>query len=758
MLIYHNTSEIEELDGILGQERAIEAMEIGLRIENPAYNMYLSGDSGTGKTTYAMKALEEAASQKKNHKDWCYVYNFENSREPIIISVEKGKGKILKKDLEKLIETLLDELKDAFESEEFEIGKNQLIDEYEIEKDALLKKVKKYAEERGFKLKNSKVGMVFIPIKESETDTDNEVEEDDIDEDLKDEEFYKVKRELESVAIQVVYKIRDLEDAAKEALLELEEEVAKYVIDPHIDQLLNKYSEYDKIKLYLKNLRKNVLEYVYLFYMDEEELKDKYDKDHFNKYKVNLFVDNGIDRNSPKAPVIVEINPSPSNLFGKAEYDYYNGSVKTDFTKLIPGAFHKANGGYLVLYIDQLLRYPLSWDMLKRAIQSREISVDTQTSIKPEKMPIDIKVILIGNNHMYNLLYNYDPEFNKYFKIFVDFDNEMEKNDFNEEGIAKFIAYQCNKNELKHFAYEAVQEVVKFSSRITGDKYKLSTQFNKIMEIIVEGDAYAKIEMNEFVEKQDVKKAIQERKRRLNRIENRMDESLETGFTLIDTKGKRVGVINGLSVLSTGEYSFGRPSRITATTSLGSKGIVNIEREVDMSGPIHNKGVLILSGYLAEKFAQEFPLSLNAYICFEQNYGGVDGDSATGAELYALLSSLSGIPLKQNIAATGSMNQKGEIQVVGGIAEKIEGFYSACKKQGLDGTQGVIIPKSNSRNLVLSDEVMEKVKEGMFKIYTVETAEEAVEILMDVSFDEVKKMVTERLRSFYELQTNPKKE
>ena len=395
--------------------------------------------------------------------------------------------------------------------------------------------------------------------------------------------------------------------------------------------------------------------------------------------------------------------------------------------------------------------------MLKRAIQSRQIGVDTQTSIKPESMPIDIKVILIGTNYMYNVLYNYDPEFSKYFKIFVDFDNEMDKTENNEDGIARFIACQCNKNNLKHFTYDAVKEVIKFSTRICGDKYKLSTQFNKIMEIIVEGNACAQIRDVDYVENIDIKKAILERKKRLNRIENRMDESLENGFTLIETQGSRVGVMNGLSVLSTGEYSFGRPSRITATTSPGNKGIVNIEREVNMSGSIHNKGVLILGGYLAENFAQEFPLSLNASLCFEQNYGGVDGDSATGAELYALMSSLSKIPLKQSIAATGSMNQKGEIQVVGGIAEKIEGFYSACKKQGLNNNQGVIIPKNNSRNLVLSDEVTKAIEEGKFTIYTVENVEEAIEILTDVKFDEIKRLVIERLRYFYELQSSFKK-
>ena len=741
MLKYNNTSEIEPLEDILGQKRAIDAMEIGLKIDNQAYNIYLSGESGTGKTTYVKKILKEYASKKSSQKDWCYVYNFEKNREPVIIGLEKGLGKVFKKDIEKLIETLLEELKDTFESEEIELAKNQVLEDYEKEKDVLLKKIKKYGEEKGFELKDSKVGMVFIPIEENK--------------DVEDEEFYQVKKDLENMAIQVVYKIKALEDEAREELLDLEEEVASFIIDPHIQDLIDKYKDYNKVKTYLNNMKKNILEYVYLFYLDEEDLKEKYDKEHFMKYEVNLFVDNSCEEDNC-VPIIFEMNPSPVNLFGKAEYDYYNGSIKTDFTKLIPGAVHKANGGYLVLYVDRLLRYAMSWDLLKGAIQSRELGVDTQTSIKPESMPIDMKVILIGNQEMYNILYSYDPDFSKYFKIFVDFDSEMEKNEVNEYGIARFISYQCNKNNLKHFTHEAVEEVLKYSTRLSGDLYKLSTQFNKIMEVIIEGDAYAKIRESEYVNKEDVIKAIEERKKRLNRIEDKMDESLEDGFTLIETQGERVGVINGLSVLSTGEYSFGRPSRITVTTSPGNEGIVNIEREVKMSGSIHSKGVLILGGYISETFAQDFPLSLNAYICFEQNYGGVDGDSATGAEVYALLSSLSKIPLKQNIAATGSMNQKGEIQVVGGITEKIEGFYSVCKKKGFKGNEGVIIPKNNMRNLVLSDEINKAIEEGKFKIYTIETVKEAMEILTDSSFDEIKDLVKEQLEKFSKIERGNK--
>lgn len=741
---FKNTSEIEVLDEILGQERAIRAMEVGLKIDNPAYNIYVSGHLGTGKTTYTLKALNKYSAGKNRHKDWCYVYNFEHPRDPISIGLKIGLGKVFKKDIEKLIEALLDELKDAFESEDYELGKNQLLESYDIEKESLLKEIKKYGEEKGFKLKNSRLGMVFVPLKE------------DYEEEVSDEEFYKTKRELEHMAIQTVYKIRDIEDEAKEALLELEEEIGRFIIDPHIDELSEKYKEYEKVVQYLKNLRDDILENIFLFYMDEEELKDKIDKDHFLKYRVNLFVDNEDEKTNSSAPIIVETNPSPANLFGKIEYDYYNGNLKTDFTKIIPGAVHKANGGYLVLYADQLLRYQLSWDMLKRTIQSKKIIIDTNISINPESIPIDIKVILIGSNYLYNLLYSYDSDFSKYFKIFVDFDNEMNKNEGNEMGIARFIALQCKKNNLKHFTYDAVQEVINFSTRLSGDIDRLSTEFNKIMEVIVEGNTYAEINNSEFVEKDDVKMAINEKRKRLNKIECKMDDSIENGFTLIDTEGKRVGVINGLSVLSTGEYSFGRASRITATTSIGNRGIINIEREVKMSGSIHDKGILILSGYLSENFAQGYPLSMNASICFEQSYGGVDGDSASGAELYAILSSLGGIPIKQNIAATGSINQKGEIQVVGGITEKIEGFYYTCKNKGLNGNQGVIIPKNNIRNMILSEEVNNAIKEGMFHIYTVNNVEEAMEILTDMKFSEIKALVKERLDSFAKLRDSSK--
>ena len=733
---FNNTSEIEPLKDFLGQDRAMTAMEFGLKIDNPSYNIYVAGEPGTGKTTYTMKVLETYANNKENHKDWCYVYNFDNPREPIVISLQRGEGKVFKDDIEKMIDKLFEEIKEAFDSEEYEINKNTLLEEYEIQKEDLVKKIKVYGEEKGFKLKSSKVGMVFLPLNEN------------FEEEVSSDEFFKIKKELENMAIKVVYQIREIEEKIKTIMIEIEDEVGKIVVDPHIENLKEKYKSNEKVLNYIEKVREDILKNLELFYLDDEELREYYSKDCFLKYVVNLFVDN---QNNDKAPIIVESNPSPSNLFGKVEYDYNSGNIKTDFTKIFSGSVQKANGGYLVLYAQQLLSYPLSWELLKRTIKSQKIPIETKVSIEAEEIPLDLKIILIGSNYIYDALYRYDNEFSKYFKIFVDFENEMDKSEITEYGIAQFIASQCEKNKFKHFTYEAVEDILKHSTRLVGCKNKLSTDFNKLLEIITEADIFAKIENKEFVEKKHVKKAIYEKHKRLSKIENKMDEYIQNNTIMIDTEGSRVGVINGLSVLSMGEYSFGRPSRITVTTSMGNRGLVNIEREVKMSGPIHNKSVLILQGYLTEHFAQEYSLSINAYICFEQNYGGIEGDSATLAELCALLSSLSNVPIKQNIAVTGSLNQKGDIQVVGGITEKIEGFYNVCKKRGLDNkTYGVILPKDNMDNLILNDEMEESIKNGNFKIYPVTNVEESVEILMDKMFKDVEILVKEKLDKYNE--------
>ena len=730
---FKNTSEIEPYDGIIGQQRAEKAMQFGLKMNNPAYNIYVSGNCGSGRITYTIKAIESQQIDESKIKDWCYVYNFKDPRKPIALDFPAGKGSEFKTYMEDLIECLTEEINDAFENEEYELTKNKLLQTYEFEKEKLLKNIRDYGKEKGFKLKSSSSSFIFIPI------------DDNYEDEISAEEFCKTKKELEEMAIQVLYKLKSLEERVKQVVIETENQIGKLVVEPYIEAARKKYSDNKKVIEYLDALEENIIEYIYYFYLDEDDLKDKYDKDYALKYEVNLFVSND---NFSK--IIVENDPRPSNLFGRVEYEYHNGNLKTDFTKIIPGAFHKANGGYVILYVDQLLRYANTWELLKKTLKTKQIDIEGQGFINPMPIPCDLKIILIGSKYLYNLIYNYDPEFMKYFKVFVDFDDEMDKTEENEDAISRFISYQCNKNNYKHLTYDAVTKVINQSMKMVEDKNKLSTNFNKLMDMIDEGNLYAKMDGSKYIEKRHIDRAILAKKNRIDKIEEKIDESYKNENTLIDTEGKQVGVINGLSVLSTGEHTFGKPSRITVATACGNRGIVNIEREVKMSGSIHNKGVLILEGYLAENFAQEFPLSLNAYICFEQNYGGVDGDSASSAELYALLSSLSNLAIKQNIAVTGSINQKGQIQVVGGIPKKIEGFYYCCKHKGLTGEQGVIIPAKNEDNLVLCEEVEEAIKNKKFHIYKVNKVEEAMEILTDEKFSIIKELSIKKLRKYSE--------
>ena len=730
---FKNTSEIEPYDGIIGQQRAEKAMQFGLKMNNPAYNIYVSGNCGSGRITYTIKAIESQQFDESKIKDWCYVYNFKDPRKPIALDFPAGEGSEFKTYMEDLIECLTEEINDAFENEEYELTKNKLLQTYEFEKEKLLKNIRDYGKEKGFKLKSSSSSFIFIPI------------DDNYEDEISAEEFCKTKKELEEMAIQVLYKLKSLEDRVKQVVIETENQIGKLVVEPYIEAARKKYSDNKKVIEYLDALEENIIESIYYFYLDEDDLKDKYDKDYALKYEVNLFVSND---NFSK--IIVENDPRPSNLFGRVEYEYHNGNLKTDFTKIIPGAFHKANGGYVILYVDQLLRYANTWELLKKTLKTKQIDIEGQGFINPMPIPCDLKIILIGSKYLYNLIYNYDPEFMKYFKVFVDFDDEMDKTEENEDAISRFISYQCNKNNYKHLTYDAVTKVINQSMKMVEDKNKLSTNFNKLMDMIDEGNLYAKMDGSKYIEKRHIDRAILAKKNRIDKIEEKIDESYKNENTLIDIEGKQVGVINGLSVLSTGEHTFGKPSRITVATACGNRGIVNIEREVKMSGSIHNKGVLILEGYLAENFAQEFPLSLNAYICFEQNYGGVDGDSASSAELYALLSSLSNLAIKQNIAVTGSINQKGQIQVVGGIPKKIEGFYYCCKHKGLTGEQGVIIPAKNEDNLVLCEEVEEAIKNKKFHIYKVNKVEEAMEILTDEKFNIIKELSIKKLRKYSE--------
>ncbi|GAE89822.1 Lon protease family protein [Acetivibrio straminisolvens] len=744
---FNDTSELQSLEGIIGQERAVRAMTFGLKINTRGYNIFMSGMTGTGKTSYAVNYIKKIAKNCKTPDDWCYVFNFENPNQPKAINLPAGLGKVFKKDMEDFIKVLQLEISRAFDSEDYEREKASIANEYQEKKSQLLELLNKDAEKQGFKVKTTNAGIYFLPVIEGKTITEEEYGE--LDEKVK-QEITERSNIVQLETLEIIRKIKNIEKEAEERVAEWENKIALFAVGMQINDMKEKYKDYKELVKYLEQVQEDILKNLDDF-RDEE-----YSEDHqfiipwikgnegspTDKYKVNLLVDNsGLEG----APVIVDFNPTYYNLLGKLEYENEFGTMTTDFTMIKAGLFHQANGGYLILQAKDVLSNVQSWEALKRALKTRQIAIEnmkeqmglvTVSTLKPEPIPLQIKVILVGSEYLHQLLYEFDEDFKKLFKIKVDFDEEMDRNEDNTLKLAQFISSFCRRENAPHFDRTGVAKVVEYSSRMVGNQNKLSTRFNDIVEILCESAAWAEIDGSSLVKAEHVNKAIQEKIYRSNKYDNKLLELLKDGTIILDTEGEVVGQINGLTVLDMGDYCFGKPSRITANTFMGEKGIVNIEREVEMSGTSHTKGVLILSGYIGQKYAQDIPLSLTASLCFEQLYSGVDGDSASSAELYAILSSLAEVPIKQSIAVTGSVNQKGEIQPIGGVNEKIEGFFGLCKARGLDGRHGVIIPHQNVRNLALNDEVIEAVKEGKFHIYAVKTIDEGIEILTGKSAGE----------------------
>lgn len=738
---FQTTEELEPLDGIIGQGRAAAAMEFGLTIKRPSYNIYVSGLTGTGRSSYTKSIVGKVAVNDKTPDDWCYVYNFKNPDKPICMNLKAGIGYRLQRDMKKLLKSLKLKVPQAFEGEKYEKQKSEIVQEYQEKSSKQMEAFNEFAKEQGFIIKKTEQGLVTIPVSDGKPIEEKDFVEMDAEERKKIEDSsYIVQNKL----MEAMKGIRELEKVAREKIEQLETKIALLAVEQPVMELIEKYSEYKNVLEYLQAVQKDIIQNIEDFrnidgnVREEADIVDKIrEKDFTKKYQVNLLVDN---RETKGAPVIFESNPKYYNLFGKIEYESNMGVVTTDFTKIKAGSLHAANGGYIIINMSDLIRNPESWEGIKRAIKTGSISIENVFSIagivsggmKPEAIPLNVKVILIGSFAIYQLLFNYDEDFRKLFKIRADFDIDMASNKENCEKYARFISSHCENKGLRHFDRAAVGCVIEHSRRLAEHKHKLSTRFNDIVEILYEADAWASIEGDGLISDRHVKKAIEQKIYRSNRIEEKLQELIDTGVVIITTEDRVVGQVNGLSVMDFGDYSFGKPSRITAVTYAGEKGIVNIEREVELSGSIHDKGVLILNGYLGAKFAQDFPLSLSASICFEQLYDGVEGDSASSTELYALLSSLSDIPIKQYIAVTGSVNQKGEIQPIGGVNEKIEGFFHTCKVRGLKGNEGVIIPHQNVVNLMLNEEVVRAVEEGMFHIYPVRTIEEGIEILTDI--------------------------
>ena len=753
------SKDVTLLEGVIGQDRAVKSMEFGLSMEAPGYNIFVLGPQGTGKTTYSQTVVSKVASRRKVPDDRCYINNFSEWDKPLAISLPAGRAKVFQKDIEKLIANLVVYIPKAFEGSNFQQQKDDIIQKTNKQMSEILRDIDKTAKNAGFAIQQAGPRILLIPLIEGRQMTQEEFNN------LSEEERERIDEKRNQTAKEIDEKVRDgqmVQRLAEEKAAEIQKQAALEAAAPFMEQLKEKYRDFRQIVDYLDKVLKDVAENHEIFSsvrhsldeniitklqdgsdsLEEENIFEKTAsvkdlKDPFTRYKVNLFINN---ENTKGAPVITENSPYYYNLFGKIEYKSHMMTTVTDFTMIKPGAIHKANGGYLILQAKDLLMDPFAWASLKKALKYKEAVVENigeqsryvpTVTLKPQPIPLNLKVILIGSYFYYQFLAA-DEDFRKLFKVIVDFDVEMDRTPENIRHYVAFIASICEGENLKHFNCEALARVVEYGSRLADSQNKLSTRFNIVSEIVYEASALAEADFSEYVEGRHVQQAIKNKRYRSNRLEEKMQEQILNKKVLIDTEGAVVGQVNGLSVMGVSGYAFGLPSRITARTYAGREGIINIERETDMSGNIHSKGVLTLNGYLGGKFAQEKPLGLTAQVTFEQLYGGVEGDSASSAELHAILSSLSGVPIKQNLAVTGSVNQMGEIQPIGGVNEKIEGFFDVCSLKGLTGDQGVIIPVSNIDNLMLKDEVIEAVKNNLFHIYAVSTIEEGIELLTGV--------------------------
>ena len=743
MFHFETTKELEPINDGIGQERGIKALEFGIDINVKGYNIYLEGPSGVGKTMYTKNYLESIAPKKKVPNDWCYIYNFQNPNEPIAVSLPAGQGKEFKESMDGFIKEVKKDIKKTFNADDFEKEKALIKKEFEEKRESLLTKLNEDSLKYGFHVKSAQNGIYMFPVVDGKVVQEEEFEK--LDEEIK-KQYEEKSVIVQQQIMEVIGQIKQIERESDKKVSEWQSNVALLTVNAHINYIKSKYKRNKKINQFLNDVKQDVLKNVSYFLEEDRPQQPQQTQpspmqrkqDPCLNYRVNLFIDNSTREG---CPVIMDSNYTYQNLFGKLEYENYYGSLKTDFTMLKPGLMHKANGGYIIFQAKDLLSNAMCYEELKRVLRVKEIAIDNtmeqrssmaMISLKPEPIPLDVKVILIGNASIYHTLLSMDSDFRKLFKIKVEFEETAPIDETNVNKLARFVHTFCEQEELPPLDKSAMARLVEFASRLAGDKDKLSTRFTDIGQVVGEAGTWAKLDKAKVVTKQYIEKALAERIDRIKKYDEKYTEMIKENTLLINTKGSLVGELNGLTVMTIGDYTFGKPSKITVNTYTGKGGVVNIEREVELSGSTHSKGVYILSGYLGEMFAQDIPLCLTASICFEQLYNGVDGDSASSTELYGLLSSLSGIPIKQSIAVTGSVNQKGQIQPIGGVNEKIEGYFQICKMRGLDGSHGVMIPVQNVNNLQLSDEIVDAVKNKKFHIYAVSTIEEGIEVLTGV--------------------------
>lgn len=741
LLPFENTSALEApTEPVLGQERASDALNFGIGMKENGYHIYIAGPPKTGLTYMAKTYLEEQAKKDLTPPDWCYVYNFKEPDKPKCLQVSAGLGNELKKDLQEFISTLKTKIPEVFDSEDFRSKDTELHQGFEKKRRKLIDELSALAKNEGFILQISQVGMVILPAsKEGQPMGQEELAQ------LAEEEKKALKEksdELEGKMQAAIRKIRDEEAGIKEKHDKLVQEIALFVVSQQMECYLGKYAEESDVVDYLKSVQDDVLENIDDFRKKEEpqlqpgmQFPVQPKEAAFKKYDINILIDNSETKG---APVIVESNPIYPNLFGTIERQAWFGALFTDFTMIKPGVLHRANGGYLVMKVLDLLKLYLSWEALKRALRDQEIKIEdvgelyglfSTRTIRPEPIPLNIKIVLTGDPYLFELLHFYDDRFSKLFKIKAHMNDRMDRKEETIMQCAKMIGAFCREKEIRHLDKTGVARVLEYSMKQTENRDKLTLELGDIGDLLREANYLSSLDGADFINRDHVEEALQKRIYRSNLIEERIKELVEKDIFWIETDGAVVGQINGISILMTSDHEFGKPNRITATVSVGREGVVAIEKESKMSGNIHTKGVMILTSFLKERFGHNKPVSLTATLCFEQSYGLVEGDSASSTELYALLSALSGHPIYQGIAVTGSISQKGEIQPVGGVTRKVEAFFDICKHKGLNGRQGVIVPQKNVQNLMLKEEVVEAVKEGQFHIWPVSTIEEGIEIL-----------------------------
>jgi lon-related putative ATP-dependent protease len=759
-LTLESTADLSPGTKIIGQPRGIRAIEFGIRMKSPGYNIYVLGESGTGRTTAIKQFVEDRADEDSIPPDWVYVNNFLVPHKPLAVRLPSGDACKLRDDLQQLMRQLRGEIARAFDNQAFRDAALEVSHELERKREELFTALQNKARGMDALLMSTAEGFRIVPSKDGQP--------------LQQQEFASLAEEekatwketyhyLQHDLNEVIYQARKMELEAQNDLEDLKRRVANSVVDVAMEELKRAFSSHEKVTAYLDQVHEDIIDNVDLFRSEEDdgEWPNEFGPDaqehivteEFRRYKVNVLVDH---KHSERAPVIVEYNPTVSRLLGRVEHEArYGGAVLTDFTLVRSGTLHAANGGYLVLRARDMFTEPGAWDALKRALVGGAVRPDDPATrggaaartLDPDPIPLEVKVILIGPPALYYQLHEMDEDFRTTFKVMADFDATVPRTAENEMDYARFIATRSHEEGLLHLDRAAVGRVIEYGSRIAGTQNKLSTRFGGIADLVREANYWAREAGQDLVVVDDIEKAIDNREYLRNRIETHMRESVMEGKQLVATSGEIVGQINGLTISRTGEHAFGHPSRVTARTYVGKQGVVQIDREVELAGRIHNKGLMTLIGYLGGQYAEDQPLSLSALITFEQNYGGIDGDSASSTELYALLSSLSGMPIRQSIAVTGSVNQRGEIQAIGGITQKVEGWFAVCQERGLTGEQGVLIPASNVQDLMLRVGVVDAVAAGKFHIWAVETVDKGIEILTGRPADEVHAAAKARLQT-----------